>query len=171
MCYKSKYSCELQDMSAMYSPFHQLGSSEIGRHGLVMLTLHCKWMAVGDPCWTIGPLQSGGFAMSDQKHWVRVSEPKRIPVMWPETNDFFWGCQYKPKVSSSMFIFMANHEIVAPNSKPGNLIKSFIGLSNPGNYVNRIKWKSEKNTYWVVGIQVYKFVWEVKQLCKRKKNT
>lgn len=34
-------------------------------------------------------------------------------------------CKYKPKVSPSMFVFMADHEIIAPDSKPGNLIKRF----------------------------------------------
>lgn len=56
---------KLQDLSVMHLPFHQLCSSEVGSHGLVMLALHCKRMAIGDPRRTVRPLQSGGFATGD----------------------------------------------------------------------------------------------------------
>lgn len=50
------------DTSIINLPFHQLSSSEVGSHGLVMLTLHRKGMPIGNPCRTVSPLQSGGFA-------------------------------------------------------------------------------------------------------------
>lgn len=58
-----------------------------------------------------------------------------------------------------MFVFMANHEIVATHSKPRHLVKRFylvISKIIGGKMYNRSN--NEKKTYWVVGIQVYKFV-------------
>lgn len=46
----------------VYQPFHQLGSSEVGCHGLVVLALHCERMSVRYPCRAVRPLQGGGFA-------------------------------------------------------------------------------------------------------------
>lgn len=47
----------------LHLPFHQLSSSEVGSHRLVVFTLHRKRVTVGDPRRTVGPLQSGGLAV------------------------------------------------------------------------------------------------------------
>lgn len=102
-------------------PFHQLCSGEVGGHGLVVLTLHSKRMAVSNPCRAVRPLQSGGFALRE-KGKNKYKQPGRQP----QTACSLLGlCKYKPQVSPCMFILMADHEIVAANSEPGHLGKWF----------------------------------------------
>lgn len=58
-----------------------------------------------------------------------------------------------------MFVFMANHEIVATHSKPRHLVKRFLVISKIiGGKKCITDQIMKKKTYWVVGIQVYKFV-------------
>lgn len=109
---------QVRELQKVDQPFHQLGSSEVGCHGLVVLTLHCKRMAVSYPCRTVSPLQCGGFAAGHKNKNVQLQLNN---MNKQEVCRFL----YIPQVSSSMFIFMANHKIVAPNSKPGHLMRSF----------------------------------------------
>lgn len=76
-----------------------------------------------------------------------------------------------PQVPASVFVFVADHEIVAPDCKPGNLGGKFLFFR-----CQTVKMSLSLmsgcvvNTDWVVGIQVHKFVREVKQLCGWKIN-
>lgn len=58
------------DTSIINLPFHQLSSSEVGSHGLVMLALHRKGMPIGNPCRAVSPLQGGGFANGDVQQQI-----------------------------------------------------------------------------------------------------
>lgn len=52
-----------------------------------------------------------------------------------------------------MFVFMANHEIVATHSKPRHLVKRFLVISKIiGGKKCITDQIMKKKTYWVVGI-------------------
>lgn len=64
---RGKYSCPSEynchKYYKVYKPFHELGSSKVSSHGLIVLALHSKRVTVCYPCRSVCALQRGCFTV------------------------------------------------------------------------------------------------------------